>query len=106
MARYDIIEAPSKRTLRVAYFSKTDSKELDGRRTVIFFVETPNGQLKLKVVINFLKWEGNSGETWCFEGCISNHLRGSVISADWSTKVNGWFRTSDRKGYIDVVMRQ
>jgi hypothetical protein len=93
-----ILNAPSKWDLAVAFFSKV---EKGCHRTVTFTVygpDFPGGTCDIEVGINSLKWEDGSGESWLFEGFIKKN---NPINLD--LKVKGWFRTSDRKGWIDIL---
>ncbi|MDP3996819.1 MAG: hypothetical protein Q8P86_03970 [bacterium] len=86
-----IINAPSKCDLIVAFFLKPNP----GRQSVNFTIQDPGGSRKqVEVVINSISWEDGSGDSWCFEGyCVGRPL---------TAKVKGWFRTSDRKGWISI----
>lgn len=104
MTSYKIVNAPSKFDLSIAFFDRPNSEKLGGRRSVSFTVQrlnSSNGQQQIEVVINGISWEDGSGESWCFEGyCLTDVGQ----PKDWTVKVKGWFRTSDRKGHIDIYV--
>jgi hypothetical protein len=88
MTRYNITGAPSKHDLNVRFFNKIDGNRL----AVKFDIEGKHrGVDFIKVVINAVSWEDGSGESWCFEGYVPG------VGYD---RVNGYFCTLDRKGWI------
>ena len=102
MTRNSIINAPSKFDLSIAFFDRPNPEQLGGRRSVNFTIQGPscsNGQQQIEVVINRISWEDGSGESWCFEGYCKTNIG---QPKNRTTKVKGWFRTSDRKGWIDI----
>lgn len=102
MTRNSIVNAPSKFDLSIAFFDRPNPEKLGCRRTVNFTIQGPsctNGQRQIEVVINGISWEDGSGESWCFEGYCKTNVG---QPENWTAKVNGWFRTSDRKGWIDI----
>jgi hypothetical protein len=102
MTRNNIINAPSKFDISTTFFDRPNPEKLGGRRSVNFTIQGPscsNGQQQIEVVINRISWEDGSGESWCFEG----YCKTSVGQPkNWTAKVKGWFRTSDRKGWLDI----
>lgn len=102
MTRNSIINAPSKFDLSIAFFDRPNSDKFGGRRSVNFTIEGPscsNRQQQIEVVINGISWEDGSGESWCFEGYCKTNVG---QPHNWTSEVKGWFRTSDRKGWIDI----
>ncbi|WKZ26561.1 MAG: hypothetical protein QY304_00450 [Candidatus Paceibacterota bacterium] len=102
MTRNRIINAPSKFDLSIAFFDRPNPEQLGGRRSVTFTIEgpsCPNGQRQIEVVINHISWEDGSGESWCFEGYCKTDVGQPQNS---TAEVKGWFRTSDRKGWINI----
>lgn len=102
MTRYKIVNAPSKFDLCITFFDRPNPEKLDCRRTVNFTIQGPSfpsGRLRIAVVINAISWEDGSGESWCFEGYCNTNVG---QPKNWTAKVKGWFRTSDRKGWIDI----
>jgi hypothetical protein len=102
MTRNSIINAPSKFDLSIAFFDRPNPEKLGGRRSVNLTIQGPscsNGQQQIEVVINGISWEDGSGESWCFEGYCKTNVG---QPQNWTPKVKGWFRTSDRKGWIDI----
>ena len=102
MTRNNIINAPSKFDLSIAFFDRPNPDKLDQRRSVTFTIEGDscrNGQRQIEVVINHISWEDGSGESWCFEGYCKTNVG---QPQNWTAKVKGWFRTSDRKGWINI----
>ena len=100
MTRYQILNAPSKWTLSVAFFDKVNGE----RRPVTFKVNgplCPQGA-EIGVVINQLSWEDGSSESWCFEGFAVTGMDGGRMR--FQPKVKGYFCTLDRKGWIDLDM--
>lgn len=100
MTQYKIINAPSKLDVIVAFFDKPNNGT--GRRSVFFTTEDSvdlKGNQQIEVVINEISWEDGSGESWCFEGYCKTDVG---QPQNWIVKVKGWFRTSDRKGWIDI----
>ena len=99
-----IVSAPSKFDLLVAFFDRPNPEKLGDRRSVNFTIEgrsCPNSQrqIKIEVVINSLSWEEGSGESWVFEGYCRTNIG---QPQNWTLKVKGWFRTTDRRGWIDI----
>lgn len=102
MTRNNIVKAPSKFDFSIAFFDRPNPGKLDGRRSINFTIEGPsctNGQRQIEVVINGVSWEDGSGESWCFNGYCKTDVG---QPQNWTAKVKGWFRTSDRKGWIDI----
>ena len=102
MTRNIIIKAPSKFDLCIAFFDRPNPEMLGGRRSVLFTIRVPEralGLLLIEVVINSISWEDGSGESWCFEGYCKTDVG---QPRDSHAGVKGWFRTSDRKGWIDI----
>lgn len=102
MTRNNIVNAPSKFDLSIAFFDRPNPEKLGGRRSVNFTINGPscsNGQIQIEVVINRISWEDGSGESWCFEGYCKTNVG---QPQNWAANVQGWFRTSDRKGWIDI----
>ncbi len=102
MTRNSIINAPSKFDLSIAFFDRSNPEKLGGRRSVNLTIQGPscsNGQQQIEVVINGISWEDGSGQSWCFKGyCTTNVGQPQNCTAE----VKGWFKTSDRKGWIDI----
>ena len=98
MTRYKILNAPSKHDLDVAFFNKFKGE----RMTVTFEIQGPlcPKNAKIEVVINRLSWEDGSSESWCFEGYAVTGMDGAKMRRQ--PNVEGWFRTTDRKGWIDL----
>jgi hypothetical protein len=86
----------------IAFFDEPNSKLFGGRRSVSFTIEGRSClgiRHRIEVVINQISWEDGSGESWTFTGyCTTDVGQPSNEAVD----VNGWFRTSDRKGWIDI----
>lgn len=102
MARNKIVNAPSKFDLSVAFFDRPIPVKIGSRRSVMFVIEGPNSlhsEKPINVVVNSISWEDGSGESWCFEGYCTTNVGQPVT---WDAKVKGWFRTLDRKGWIDI----
>jgi hypothetical protein len=102
MTRNSITNAPSKFDLSIAFFDRPNSEQLGGRRSVMFVIQDPcssNSPKPINVVINSISWEDGSGESWCFEGYCKTDIG---QPKNWTPKVKGWFRTSDRQGWIDI----
>lgn len=102
MIQHKIIGAPSKWTLSVNFFDKVDGK----RRPVTFTIEWPSSHANypVSVIIDLIQWEDGSGESWCFEGYVQDTF-GKMEGISKNDKVQGWFRTSDRKGWIKVLKK-
>jgi hypothetical protein len=99
---YNIINAPSKFDLSVAFFDRPNPEKLGGRRSVNFTIEgysCSNKQHQIDIVVNRISWEDGSGESFCFQGYCKTNVG---QPQNWTAKVEGWFRTSDRKGWIDI----
>jgi len=90
--KYSIVDAPSKWSLSLAFFDHDGDK----RRYAFFKIKDPLKEtVDVRVLINQLQWEDGSGESWNFEGYA--RIEGK------SFNVRGWFRTTDRKGYLFLV---
>lgn len=103
MTRNVIVNSPSKWALSVAFFDKLPAEggKSPQRRKLQFTIKgksCPLGQI-VDVVIDALRWEDGSGESWCFEGYLECRIPSAAMS---SSKVRGWFKTTDRQGWIDL----
>lgn len=91
--QWKITNAPSKWELMLALFDSSNSRP----RTVDFLVECEDGHsVYERVSINRVSKEDGSGESWCFEGI-------AIMDGKHSCGVKGWFRTSDRHGWIQFL---
>ena len=92
--KYKITGSPSKYELSVAFF---DFLPGNHRRPVKFKVENimTTDHTEIEVVINSIQWEDGSANSWAFEGYVINPPEG------FPKDVKGWFRTTNRQGYID-----
>ena len=99
MAQNNIVNAPSKWSLSVAFFDKIGPS----RRSVEFIVKGPNfpREQRVEVIIDKLEWEDGSGESWCFGGNMTTSTIAG-LQAGSSYKGHGWFRTSNRLGWIEI----
>jgi hypothetical protein len=102
MTRNGIVYGPSKFDLCFAFFDRPNPEKTGGRRSVSFTIRDPShpsGRQQIEVVINGISWEDSSGESWNFSGyCLTDVGQ----PQNWTAKVRGWFRTSDRQGWIEV----
>lgn len=92
--QFTIISAPSKWELMLALF---DHKH----HSVSFRLYSKNGISSLghpnfQVEIRGVSLEDGSGESFYFNGYHQ-------VESGHSQSVKGWFRTSDRKGYLQII---
>ena len=85
MARFEIVNGPSKFDLMLALFDGN----CDHRRIVDFTLLSPQKEHKtFSCIINDLKREDGSGESWLFAGYFGVN------------PLHGYFSTKHRKGWI------
>ena len=92
--QFTIVSAPSKWELMLALF---DHKH----HSVYFRLYSENGPSSLghpnfQVEIRKVSLEDGSGESFCFNGYHQ-------VESGHSQTVKGWFCTSDRKGWLQIV---
>jgi len=92
--KFTIVSAPSKWELMLALF---DHKH----HSVSFRLYSENGTSSLGhpnflVEIRGVLLEDGSGESFCFNGY-------HIVESGHIQSVKGWFRTSDRKGWLQIV---
>jgi len=100
MTRYQILNAPSKWTLSVAFFGKIKDERVPLTFEIVGQL-CPQGTF-IEIVINSLQWEDGSSESWNFEGYALTGMGGGRLKIQ--SKVKGWYRTTNRKGWIDLDM--
>lgn len=102
MTHARIISGPSKSKLRIAFLVGPNFYSPNRCRSVSFTIEDPScprGLRQIEIFINRLSRKDGSDESWCFEGYCKTSA-GQLKTP--STKVRGLFRTSDRKGWVDI----
>ncbi len=102
MTRYKITDAPSKWSLHLAFFDKTDE---GNRRPVMFVIRAKDETvLSVHVIINSLAWEDGSGESWNFTGHVNGLFQDETRQFSRGAKVNGYFTTNIRRGWIEISL--
>lgn len=101
--RFNITNGPSKMDLM---FSLFDSDRRDGKTAIFEVIESNESGQRittdfegLRIRINGVSHEDGSGESWCFSGYIVGPSRKDLNFG----RVQGWFRSSNRSGWLNVI---